>query len=101
MRSPEMRSRVVVHVVRFALLALLADAQAFLGLEGRLFWLHTDPHTLEKCVHVIPVALKLMGSSESDGAVWALERSLGFVVRWQAGDLLFWSGDGFGCWFEV
>jgi hypothetical protein len=77
-----MCSRIIVHVIRLALLALLADAQSFFGLEGRLFWLHTDPHTLQRCMHVFPVALKLVGSSKGDGAIWTRERSLSFVVRW-------------------
>ena len=96
-----MRGGVVVHIVLLALLALFADVKTLLRLEGRLLRLNTNPNTLDGCVYVFPVALKLVRSSESDGAVWALQRSFRLVVRWQAGDLLLWSGDGFGCGFEL
>lgn len=82
MASSKVRGRIVVHIVLLALLALLADVKSFLGLEGRLLWLNAYPDTLHGRVYVLPVALKFVGSSESDGAVGTWEGSLRLVVRW-------------------
>lgn len=101
MTSSEMSSGIVVDIILLALLALFANVEGFLGLEGRLLGLDADPDALDGRVHVVPVALTLVGAAESDGAVGAGERSLSLGVRWEAWDELLLGGDGSRGGFRV
>lgn len=82
MASSEMGGRVVVHVVLLALLTLLADVKTFLWFERGLLWLDTDPDALYGSVHILPVALKFVGTAECDGAAGTWQWGLCLVVRW-------------------
>jgi hypothetical protein len=86
MSSSKMRSGIIVNVVSLALLALLTDVKRFLTLKRRVSGLYAHPNTLKRCVHNIPVSLKLTGPPERHDAVWTLQMSLRLAIR-QSWDL--------------